>query len=103
MPKSPPNVHGEKQGLERSPYFALLGGVVAATMLFAIPFYPKYLVLAAAMGAISFAIHWLEIRRRTRFYFQFITFFGCVFSQQVGNAVAVPARNQLRIAQNLYA
>lgn len=73
-----------------SPYYALVGCLVAGTLLFLVPFYSKYLALAAGMGTLSFAVRWLEIRRRAGRYFNFISFFGTVFAQQVGGDLWLP-------------
>ena len=91
MPTSTPNLLGARRGLERSHYYALLGGLVAATLLLWVPFYSKYLALAAGMGTLSFAIRLLEIRRRAfRVGFHFVSFFGTIIAQQLGSDLWLP-------------
>jgi hypothetical protein len=69
QPVATPQWHIAQRNLKISPYLATICGIGAVVLFFWFPFYPLSICFAAALGAITFGIQWLGIRRGTHLGF----------------------------------
>jgi len=80
-----PDRHLVRSNLKLSPYLAFIGVTAAVVLAFWVPFFPVFLSVAGMVGALTFALHWLGVRRRASLGFigTILTIVACMASRRL--------------------